>query len=68
MTPNQLAARIRKLRKIVPITAEFERVLTKRGGRNTNGVWYTSQKQHWLGWLKGYKGTGITTEKTGIDQ
>ncbi len=22
------------------------------------GVWYTSQKQHWLGWLRDYNGPG----------
>lgn len=63
MTPNQLAAKIRNLRESVPITAEFERVLTKRGVWNTNGVWYTSQKEHWLGWLKGYKGPGYYNRK-----
>src|SRR5215469_16967104 len=30
MTPQELRSRIRKLRELAPITAEFERVLTKR--------------------------------------
>ena len=58
ITLNQLAAEIRNLSETTPITAEFERVLIKRGVWNTNGVWYTSQKEHWLGWLKGYNGPG----------
>jgi hypothetical protein len=63
ITRNQLAAEIRNLPETVPITAEFERVLTRRGVWNTNSVWYTSQKEHWLGWLKGYNGPGHYNRK-----
>jgi len=63
MTPHQLSAKIRNLRETVPMTAEFERILTRRGSWNGNQVWYTSQRQHWLGWLKGYKGPGYYNRK-----
>lgn len=29
------------------------------------GVWYTTQKQHWLGWLGEYDGPGAYGRKTG---
>jgi len=58
MTPHQLAARIRNLRETVPITTEFERVLTRRDIWSSSRAWYTTQKEHWLGWLKGYDGEG----------
>jgi hypothetical protein len=63
MTPKQLRAKIRNLRETVPITADFERVLTRRGIWSRSGVWYTSQKEHWFGWLKGYRGPGAYTRK-----
>jgi len=51
MTAFQLAARIRKLRAQARITTEFEHVIIRRGTWTSDGVWYTSQKEHWLGWL-----------------
>jgi len=63
MTPHQLAAKIRYLREAVPITDEFERILTRRGTWNRSYVWYTSQKQHWLGWLSEYHGRGYYGRK-----
>jgi len=63
MTPHQLAAKIRKLRETVPMTTDFERILTRRGIWSRSQVWYTSQRQHWLGWLKGYKGLGYYNRK-----
>lgn len=57
MTPHRLATKIRKLRARVPITTEFELAL-RRGTWNSSRVWYTSQKEHWLGWLSGYHGPG----------
>jgi hypothetical protein len=56
MTPNRLAAKIRNLPARVPMTNEFERVLNRRGTWDSSGVWYSSQKQHWLGWLSEYSG------------
>jgi hypothetical protein len=63
MTPRQLATKIRKLRERVPTTTEFERVLIKRGTWGTTRLWYTSQKQHWLGWLSEYDGAGFYGRK-----
>jgi hypothetical protein len=63
MTPQQLATKISKLRPIVPITTEFERVLVKRGIWNRGRAKYTTQKQHWLGWLSGYHGPGYYGRK-----
>jgi hypothetical protein len=58
MTPHRLAAKIRKLRARLPMTTEFERVLVRRGIWSNSRVWYTSQKEHWLGWLSEYRGSG----------
>jgi hypothetical protein len=66
MTPHQLRAKIRNLRETVPITAEFERVLTRRGIWSRSGVWYTSQKEHWEGWLREYSGPGYYGRKNSI--
>lgn len=32
------------------------------------GVWYTTQRQHWLGWLREYQGPGAYGRKTGIER
>jgi len=63
MTPRQLAAKIRKLRARVPMTDEFERVLTRSGIWSRSRASYTSQKQHWLGWLSEYDGPGYYGRK-----
>jgi hypothetical protein len=63
MTPQQLAAKIRKLRETVPMTTEFERVLTRREIWSSSRAWYASQKQHWLGWLSEYRGSGYYGRK-----
>jgi hypothetical protein len=63
MTPKQLRAKIRNLRETVPITAEFERALRSRRRSGNRPVWYTSQKQHWLGWLSEYDGPGYYGRK-----
>jgi hypothetical protein len=63
MTPLQLAARIRKLRAQVPLTTEFEPLLTRRHIWDGAGVWYASQKEHWLGWLGEYRGPGYYGRK-----
>jgi hypothetical protein len=60
MTPKQLAQRVRKLPAEPPITAEFEGV---RSGKGKNRVWYSSQKEHWLGWLSAYDGPGAYGRK-----
>jgi hypothetical protein len=63
MTPNQLAAKIRNLRERAPITNAFERVLSRRDLRNSRRVWYSSQKEHWLGWLSENSGPGYYGRK-----
>jgi hypothetical protein len=63
MTATQLSAGIRKLRAQARITAEFEHVIVRRGTWNRDGVWYTSQKEHWLGSLSEYGGPGYYGRK-----
>jgi hypothetical protein len=63
MTPQQLSAKIRKLRPRLPMTTQFERILVQRGLWSNDGVWYKSQKQHWIGWLRDYSGPGYYGRK-----
>jgi hypothetical protein len=63
MTPNQLAAKIRKLPELAAITTSFERILTRRRIWNKNHVSYITQKDHWLGWLSAYRGPGYYRRK-----
>jgi hypothetical protein len=32
------------------------------------GIWYKTQKEHWLGWLKEYRGSGAYGRKGGNNQ
>jgi hypothetical protein len=63
MAPQQLATKIRKLRDRAPITTSFERILRRRGVWSKEGAWYTTQKEHWLGWLSEYCGPGYYGRK-----
>jgi hypothetical protein len=63
MTPKSLAAIIRKLDDICPISASYARALKKAGIWSDEAVWYTSQKEHWLGWLSEYDGPGAYSRK-----
>jgi hypothetical protein len=63
MTPNQLATRITRLRARPAITTQFERALDGRGTWSSTSAWYTSQKEHWSGWLVGYQGSGAYGRK-----
>jgi hypothetical protein len=63
MTPRTLASKIAKLPATCPITTSFERDLRKLRIWGTASVWYTTQKEHWLGWLKGYGGPGYYERK-----
>jgi hypothetical protein len=56
MNPRVLSRKIEKLRVTLPITAAYARTLVARGIWDDEGVWYTSQKEHWLGWLSEYNG------------
>ena len=63
MTPRTLASKIAKLPAILPITTSFERDLRKLRIWGTASVWYSTQKEHWIGWLKGYGGPGYYERK-----
>lgn len=63
MTPRTLASKIAKLPATLPITTGFERDLRKLRIWGTTSVWYSTQKEHWLGWLKGYRGPGYYERK-----
>ena len=64
MTPLGLARRIVKLKAQVPVTAAFEQALTIRKDWSRDGVWYASQKEHWLGWLSEYDDPGYYGRET----
>ncbi|MFT3730799.1 MAG: hypothetical protein QM780_05130 [Hyphomicrobium sp.] len=57
MTPQQLIRKIKALPERAPHTEALERWL-RRGP-----VWYSSQKEHWLGWLSHYGGPGAYGRK-----
>jgi hypothetical protein len=63
MTPRTLASKIAKLPATLPTTTSFECDLRKLRIWGTASVWYTTQKEHWLGWLKGYGGPGYYERK-----
>jgi hypothetical protein len=63
MTPRTLSSKISQLTSKAPITAQFERNLRKLHIWGEAPVWYSTQKEHWLGWLKGYKGPGFYERK-----
>jgi hypothetical protein len=54
VTPKSLFRKIKGLEVGAPITAGYERALMTRGVWSNQGVWYITQKQHWLGWLSEY--------------
>lgn len=63
MTPQSLSRKIKRLRIGAPITAGYECALMARGVWSNEGVWYTTQKEHWLGWLSEYDGPGAYGRK-----
>jgi hypothetical protein len=64
MTPRSLSRKISGLRTKAPITASYARALTRLGIWSDEGVWYGTQKEHWLGWLSQYDGPGAYGRKT----
>jgi hypothetical protein len=62
MTPKALARSLRRLPASAKKTSAFERRLP--GPWRKNEVWYSSQKEHWLGWLSEYDGPGAYDRKT----
>ena len=63
MTSRTLASKIAKLPATLPITTAFERKLRRLRTWGTTSVWYSTQKEHWLGWLKEYGGPGYYARK-----
>ena len=64
MTPKSLRNKIAKLRVTAPVTESYSRALEDRDIWSSAGVWYRSQKEHWLGWLEEYDGPGFYGRKT----
>ena len=54
---TELIKKIQALPEAAPITEAFEPKLRKSGVLN-DGRWYSTQKEHWLGWLGDYDGPG----------
>jgi hypothetical protein len=62
-TPAQLRKAIARLSSASPLTDRFStrwRALRRSGGeqREKRSVWYSTQQEHWDGWLRGYEGPG----------
>lgn len=58
MTPEALRRHIQKLHEAQPIAESLERSLN-RLQPSVRPTWYSSQKEHWLGWLGDYDGPGF---------
>lgn len=56
MRPKELRRRIKQLEADTPRYRLLEVALEE--GVGFGGAWYTSQKEHWLGWLAEYAGPG----------
>jgi hypothetical protein len=63
MTTQQLRRRIHKMKADQPLVERFENAILKRKSRKKD-PWYSSQKEHWLGWLKEYDGPGYYGRET----
>lgn len=61
-TPRQLRGLIARLSPVSPMTDRFSaqwRALNRtEGQQEQKHVWYRTQHQHWLGWLRAYEGPG----------
>lgn len=64
MTPKALKSKIDKLKIKAPVTESYSRALNERDIWSSAGVWYSSQKEHWQGWLGQYDGPGAYGRKT----
>ena len=63
MRPQALARKIRHFPERPPLTTEFECILHLRRHWSRTNVWYGSQREHWLGWLRHYDGPGYYGRK-----
>lgn len=61
MKPNDFRKLILKLPEEGRHTGKLEEVIGLR--RKGRSIWYRSQKEHWLGWLKEYIGPGAYRRK-----
>ncbi len=64
MTPQQLRRKISSFLAEPPITSALQRALQRNGNWDGSAAWYSSQKQHWQGWLKEYDGPGFYGRQT----
>lgn len=55
---REFRRRIKVLPEQPPVTEDFERALRRLGAWGRRPVWYKSQKERWLGWLREYGGPG----------
>ncbi|MBM2321021.1 MULTISPECIES: hypothetical protein [Marivita] len=63
LSPKQLGRHIKLLEPDTPKHKALEQVLHE--GVGYGDAWYSSQKEHWLGWLREYSGPGAYGRKTG---
>lgn len=56
MTPRELRRHIKRLNPDTPKHKALEHELGE--GVGYRNAWYSSQKEHWLGWLAEYSGPG----------
>jgi hypothetical protein len=61
--PSTLARYIRSLPSGGPFSDRLSKAL--RHGQEPKRVWYSTQKEHWLGWLAQYDGEGAYGRKLG---
>lgn len=65
-TPSALRHHIERLPTRSPITSRFSaawRSMPGGGQREQEAPWYRNQREHWLGWLDGYRGAGAYGRK-----
>jgi hypothetical protein len=68
MTPDELAKQIQRLPAQLPLTTAFQKRLIHDAGGTEQHVWYSSQKEHWTGWLSEYDGPGAYGRKIWRDR
>ena len=63
LSPTDLLDHVRRLDPDCPIHRDLEDRLSI--GSRHSSVWYTNQKEHWIGWLSEYDGPGAYGRATG---
>jgi hypothetical protein len=63
MELKKLRRLLAKLDPVLPMTRKYERLLSERGQFNMQEEWYSTQKEHWIGWLSAYDGPGYYNRK-----